>query len=142
MRRRLVTALVLGAAGLMVWSASATAITRFATPSRNIACAGDRTQVRCDIGQSSATPPRRPASCRFDWGSAYVIGPKAARGRGLCASDSLLPSPGQRIRILGYGKRISFGRRALTCVSRRSGLTCVNRGRHGFFLSRKRIRVF
>lgn len=142
MSRRLVTALVLAAAGLMVWSATATAITRFATPSRNIGCAGDRTEMRCDIRETTATPPPKPRSCRFDWGSAYVITPKASRGRGLCVSDTVLPSPGQRIRILQYGQKIRLGNGAIVCASRRTGLTCVNRAAHGFRLSRSVIRLF
>jgi hypothetical protein len=142
MRRPPIAVIVVALAALLAWSAVATATTRFITPSRNIGCAGDRTEVRCDIAQTNATPPKRPTSCRFDWGSAYVITPKARRGRGLCASDTVLPSPGQKVRVLGYGKRISFGRGALVCVSRKAGLTCRNRRGHGFFLSRQRIRLF
>ncbi len=142
MSRRLLTSLVLAAAALMVWSATATAITRFATPSRNIACAGDRTEMRCDIRSTTAKPPKRPASCRFDWGHAYVVTPGARKGRGLCASDTVLPAPDQRIRILQYGSRIVFGKRAIVCTSRRSGLTCRTRAGHGFTLSREVIRLF
>lgn len=142
MTRRLLVALVLAAAGLMAWSASAVALTQFATPSRNIGCIGDRTEVRCDIRVTNAKPPKRPKACRFDWGSAYVITPGAKRGRGLCASDTTLPSPGQRIRILTYGTRIVFGRSAIVCVSRKTGLTCTSRRKHGFELSRQRIRLF
>lgn len=140
MTRRLFVALVLAAAGLMVGSASAVALVPFATPSRNIGCIGDRTEVRCDIRVTEGKPPKKPRSCRFDWGSAYVITPKAGRGRGLCASDTTLPSPGQRIRIVDYGERIVFG--PLVCVSRTTGLTCRNTNAHGFELSRQRIRLF
>lgn len=142
MRRRTLAVVLLALAALLAWSAVATAATRFVTPSRNIGCVGDRTEVRCDIARTSATPPKRPTSCRFDWGSAYVITPKATRGRGLCASDTVLPSPGQKVRVLRYGTRIAFGRGALVCTSRKVGLTCRNRGGHGFFLSRQRIRLF
>lgn len=142
MNRRLVLALVLATAGLMVWSASAVALTRFATPSRKIGCIGDRTEMRCDIRETSATPPPKPRSCRFDWGTAYVITPTAGKGRGLCASDTALPSPGERIRILQYGQKIRLGNGAIVCASRRTGLTCVNRAGHGFRLSRSVIRLF
>lgn len=142
MNRRLLVALVLAAAALMVWSASASAITRFATPSRNIACAGDRTEMRCDIRESTAKKPPRPKSCRFDWGDSYVVTPGRRKGRGLCASDTVLPSPGQRIRILKYGRSIRFGRGAIVCTSRRTGLTCRTKARHGFTLSRRVIRLF
>ncbi|MBJ7457142.1 MAG: hypothetical protein JHC74_13890 [Thermoleophilia bacterium] len=115
------------------------ALTSFATPSRNIGCIGDRTEVRCDIRQTSATPPKKPANCRFDWGDAFSVRP-TGRGRGVCHSDTALPAPGQKIRILAYGTSITLGK--ITCTSRRSGLTCRNRGDHGFFLSREKIRVF
>lgn len=139
-RRHLITGLV--AAGLLAGTAtSASALVHFKSPSGNIGCIGDRTEVRCDIRQSSATPPPRPKTCRFDWGTAYVITPKAKRGRGLCASDTTLPTPGDRsIRAIAYGTSIRFG--PLKCTSRRTGMTCRNRLGHGFRLSRQVIRLF
>lgn len=142
MSRRLLSSLVLAAAALTVWSATATAITRFATPSRNIACAGDRTEMRCDIRETSATPPPKPRNCRFDWGSSYVVTPGPRAGRGVCVSDTVLPSPGQRIRILKYGTSVAFGMRAIVCTSRTTGLTCRTKAGHGFTLSREAIRLF
>jgi len=136
---RSVTLAALAGAALLIGAPSAAALSSFATPSRNIGCIGDRTEVRCDIRQSSATPPPEPRSCRFDWGDAFSVRP-AGRGRGVCHSDTALPAPGQRIRILAYGTSIALGK--ITCTSRRSGLTCRNPGDHGFFLSREKIRVF
>jgi hypothetical protein len=43
-------------------------------------------------------------------------------------------------RVLRYGQRWQGG--AFSCMSRRTGLTCRNRSRHGFFLSRTSWRVF
>ena len=123
----------------MISASSAMALTSFATPSRNIGCIGDRTEVRCDIRESTATPPKKPKSCTFDWGDAFAVGPKG-RGHGVCHSDTALPAPGQRIRILKYGTSITLGK--ITCTSRRTGLTCRNTADHGFFLSRQKIRVF
>ncbi len=143
MSRRLLAAIVIAAAGLMVWSATATAITRFAAPSRNIACAGDQREMRCDIRETNATPPPKPAKCRFDWGQAYVVTPGNRKGRGKCASDTVLPSPGQRIRILQYGTSIRFGPGGvIVCTSRTTGLTCRNKKGHGFTLSRQAIKLF
>jgi hypothetical protein len=139
MGRRALGAALVAVSALLVWSASAVALTSFATPSRNIGCIGDRTEVRCDIRQTSATPPKKPANCRFDWGDAFSVRP-TGRGRGVCHSDTALPAPGQKIRILAYGTSITLGK--ITCTSRRSGLTCRNRGDHGFLLSREKIRVF
>ena len=138
-RHRTVLVAVTALAVLTGTAASATALTSFATPSRNIGCIGDRTEVRCDIRESSATPPKKPKNCEFDWGDAFAVGPKG-RGHGVCHGDTALPAPGQRIRILKYGTSITLGK--ITCTSRKSGLTCRNTADHGFFLSREKIRVF
>ena len=112
----------------------------FATPSLNIGCYGGVMQVRCDIARSAAPRPPRPRACRFDWGTAFGVG-RTGRGRGLCASDTVLPDPRRPPRILRYGQRLRVNA-AITCVSRRTGLTCANSGGHGFTLSTQRIRLF
>ena len=137
-RRTLVASLVAMCA-LMVSATGATALTSFATPSRNIGCIGDRTEVRCDIRTTSATGPKKPTRCHFDWGDAFAVG-RTGRGHAVCHSDTALPVPGRRIRIVKYGTSIRLG--TITCASRRSGLTCRNAARHGFFLSRAKIGVF
>ena len=139
-RRHLLTGLA-AAALLAGTAASATALVQFKAPSGNIGCIGDRTEVRCDIRHTSAKPPKKPKTCRFDWGTAYVITPKAKRGRGLCASDTVLPTPGDPgVRAIRYGTSIRFG--PLTCTSRRTSFTCRNAAGHGFALSRQAIRLF
>lgn len=139
MRRRTLLACLVAASALLGWAASAMALTSFATPSRNVGCIGDRTEVRCDIRTTSGTPPKRPKNCEFDWGDAFAVGPKG-RGHGVCHGDTALPAPGQKVRILRYGTSITLGK--ITCTSRKSGLTCRNTAAHGFFLSREKIRVF
>ena len=139
MPHRTLIATLVAMAALLASAASAMALTSFATPSRNIGCIGDRTEVRCDIRETSATPPKKPKSCHFDWGDAFAVGP-TGRGNGVCHSDTALPAPGQKIRILKYGTSITLGK--ITCASRKIGLTCKNTADHGFFLSREKIRVF
>jgi len=138
MRRRTLVASLVASAALMASATGAMALTSFATPSRNIGCIGNRTEVRCDIRTTSATAPKKPKSCRFDWGDAVAVGRKG-RGHRVCHSDTALPVPGRRIRIVKYGTSIRLG--TIVCASRRSGLTCRNKARHGFFLSRAKIRV-
>jgi hypothetical protein len=129
------------AATLLVPAAAALGVQRFVTPSGNIGCAGDRTDLRCDILETSASQPPKPRSCRFDWGQAFGLTPQG-RGRRLCVSDTVVPTRGARgVRTLAYGTTIRLGER-MRCTSRRSGLTCRNTADHGFFLSRQRIRVF
>lgn len=127
-------------AGATFTEAAKTDPVRFATPSRNIGCVGMSTDVRCDIASSRAPRPPRPKNCRGDWGNAFAV-ERTGRGHGLCASDTVLPGPNDPVRILRYGTTIRLGG-GLSCTSRRAGLTCRNRGGHGFFLSKQRIRLF
>ena len=113
---------------------------RFITPSRNIGCFGDNTGVRCDIRTTSAKPPKRPANCRLDWGSAYEVN-RRGRGHGLCAGDTALPDPNKREPVLKYGHTIRLGN-GLKCTSKRTGLTCRSTSGHGFTLSRTVIKLF
>jgi hypothetical protein len=120
--------------------ASADDLKRFISPSRNIGCFGDAQEVRCDIGQTSATPPKRPRSCQFDWGDSFFLHP-AGKARGFCHSDSALPDPNENARVLAYGTSIKLGRK-MRCTSRRTGLTCRSTAGHGFTLSRTVIKLF
>ena len=113
---------------------------RFITPTRNIGCFGDGTGVRCDIRVTSATPPKKPANCRLDWGSAYEVN-RRGKGHGLCVGDTALPDPNKREPVLKYGHTIRLGH-GLKCTSKRTGLTCRNAGNHGFTLSKTVIRLF
>ena len=114
----------------------ASAATFFHSPSGNIRCVIDRTSfTRCDITNRDYTPPRKPASCEFDWGNSMGL---EFRGRGhfLCVSDAVDSG-----RKLAYGDAIRRGR--FRCRSRLSGMRCVNvRNGHGFALSRQHKRLF
>jgi hypothetical protein len=79
--------------------------------------------------------PPKPLTCAFDWGNAVQLLPRFAAHR-ICVSDSAM---GAR-RVLGYGKSLRIG--PLFCTSRRSGLTCTSRTRHGLLLSRDRINLY
>lgn len=124
------------AAGLTVAAVGAAAAPAaadgtFRTPSKNIACAVETFGVRCDIQKRDWSPPPKPRSCRFDWGSGLNLGNRG-RARINCTSDTLL---GQG-RILNYGSSMTAGR--FTCRSRTSGVRCVNtKNGHGFTMSRQ-----
>lgn len=129
-----VAALLALVTAIAVPEATPAALVHFTTPSRNIGCIGNTTRLRCDIVRTSVKPPPKPLTCDFDWGNAFELLPRFAAHR-LCVSDSAM---GAR-RVLGYGKSIRIG--PFVCTSRRSGLTCTSRTRHGFFLSRARINL-
>lgn len=128
------------AAPALAQGAQSHELKRFITPSRNIGCFGDGTGVRCDIRVTSAKPPKKPANCRLDWGSAFEVN-RNGKGHGLCVGDTALPDPNKREPVLKYGHTIRLGH-GLTCTSKRTGLTCRNAGKHGFTLSKTEIKLF
>jgi hypothetical protein len=145
MSRPRVTVLASALLAAMVLAIGATsamaALVSFQSPSKNIGCIGDGHSIRCDIRQTSATPPHKPARCHLDWGDAFGIAPAWTRGRGICHGDTALPAPGQKgVRTIAYGHAIHLGK--LVCISRTSAFTCQNRKKHGFRLSRTVIRLF
>jgi uncharacterized protein DUF6636 len=116
----------------------------FVTPSRNIACGfvhdPTQTALRCDIQSGLQPPPSKPATCEFDWGQTLGMKRKG-RASPSCVSDAIVGADNRGPHVpLAYGKLISVG--GITCRSEFSGLRCVNKSRHGFFLSRERYRLF
>lgn len=109
----------------------------FASPSENIGCLITRTSVRCDIKQKSYREPRKPRSCRLDFGKALQVGRADRKAEFACVGDTAL---GAR-RILRYHTSTEVG--DFGCTSRESGMTCYNlRTRHGFLISREVVDVF
>lgn len=117
----------------------------FETPSRNIVCqsfgdGGAGAGIECGIrtglvgARVVRCGPGDPVTDRvrlLDRGRASRV---------LCAGD---PGPLDRsVRpfVLRYGRMWGAGQ--ISCLSSRSGLTCHNHYRHGFFLSRTRWRLF
>jgi hypothetical protein len=104
----------------------------FRTPSKNIYCAFDADEVRCDINQRVWQSPPKPASCEQDYGNGLFVG--AGRAGYTCAGDTLLSDPNAV--QLDYGKSVTVG--DLTCLSQQAGVTCQNNvSGHGFSLSKE-----
>jgi hypothetical protein len=145
-------ALLLGTALVVVGGATALGSPprygSFKTPSRNIVCGygidqRGRASMECGI-KSGLKPPPPPIHCDAGDPNDKRIG-LTDTGRArlvLCAGDPgpLLPQIEAKARVLAYGTKIHIGR--ITCSSAIIGLTCRNRGGHGFFLSRQRWRLF
>jgi uncharacterized protein DUF6636 len=107
----------------------------FQTPSQNIGCYLDSSQVRCDIRERSWSPPPKPASCELDWGQGIAVGDGDAEF--VCAGDTALGGKA----TLGYGQSAQRG--PFLCESAQDGLTCTNTASgHGFFLSKESYRSF
>jgi hypothetical protein len=111
-------------------------LTRFQTPTHNIACALDADGVRCDIADKTWAPPPKPADCELDWGAGLFL---TAKARGVvCAGDTVLDSS---VLVLAYGDASRAG--DFVCTSEQTGMTCVHQPTaHGFLLSRQRYQLF
>jgi hypothetical protein len=120
----------------------------FKTPSGNIVCFHSpgpadqpRAFVECVVRTGlKPPPPRRP--CRE---GGYAGDRVSMFATGRATAPSCAGDPGAAVglrgaRVLGYGKSWSGG--GITCRSAFTGLTCRNKSRHGFFLSRARWRAF
>jgi hypothetical protein len=114
--------------GLLCAASPAAAATRhFQTPSRNIAClysssGGPGPFLRCDVLSLNDT--------------GFFLD-RRHRGRRIHVTDSVVK---RGARVVRYGTSVEYG--PFRCASRRTGLTCKSRSRHGFFLSRRRQRTF
>jgi hypothetical protein len=117
-------------------SASASAFVGFVSPSHNIGCVMDKEAVRCDIREHSWKSPPKPKSCDVDYGGGVAVD-KSGRAQFLCAGDTTLESGP----VLAYGDSVSRGR--FRCVSKETGMRCVNkRNGHGFFLAKQTYSLF
>ncbi|MCW1917876.1 hypothetical protein NX862_03850 [Rhodobacter sp. KR11] len=112
----------------------------FQTPTGNIGCqfiAAEATEVRCDLGEYTASYPNQPNSCEFDWGGAFGVTSWSDVGEVLCYSDTVR-DPGAE--VLDYGAKITVG--DVTCWSEKTGVICENSMGHGFQISRRAQEVY
>jgi hypothetical protein len=133
----IVTVVAVLGAGAGQTSAVTERIVSFLSPSRNIACIlASQTSARCDI-KAHTWRVGKPKGCiDLNYGDSLSVG---LHGRGFvtCHGDTTF----DRYRVLAYGHSVGAG--PFTCSMASSGVTCSNRRtRHGFLLSRARIRLF
>ncbi|MCV6980694.1 hypothetical protein H7I53_10745 [Mycolicibacterium pulveris] len=108
----------------------------FTSPSGNIGCMMDASQVRCDIRERDWAPPPPPPDCPYDYGQGLSLH-AGGTATFVCAGDTALAGGGP----LAYGQSHTDG--VLRCDSAMSGITCrdVETGR-GFSISREGYRFF
>jgi eukaryotic-like serine/threonine-protein kinase len=110
---------------------------RFASPTRNIACAMTADQVRCDVAETAWQLPPKPADCSADFGKGAVL---AGTGGGLlsCVSDTVADPA---LPVLPYDQGVRFA--GVVCVSKQTGLRCENTATgHGFRVARASYDLF
>ncbi len=110
------------------------------TPSGKIHCMviiGDGpTNMRCDVLENTAKVAPRPKDCELDYGSAFAMNVTGRASR-VCAGDTVADPKNP---VVAYG--IAWTRAGITCFSAPTGLTCTNRSKHGFTLSRAAQKLF
>jgi hypothetical protein len=110
----------------------------FRSPSGNIGCAMYEGGARCDIRKRDWAPLPRPVNCskQVDYGQGLEV---SRHGEALfvCAGDTALDPSAS---ALAYGTASEIG--GSECISRRNGVTCVNRAGHGFFISIQSYQIF
>jgi hypothetical protein len=95
---------------------------------------------RSPSGQIGCMYPDVPASVRCDWrdgGDHAVVVERTGKGKHIDVTDTVMDPDA---RVLPYGTTRRYG--PLRCTSRRTGITCKNRARHGFTVSVQRQKVF
>jgi hypothetical protein len=102
----------------------------FRTPSGNIGCLFAFGELRCDISSGLTPQPTRYVCPSVShWAGAVLSAEGAAVPN--CAGDTVVDPSSV---LLAYGRTWSRGE--LTCLSRRTGLRCVNAQGGGFTLAR------
>ena len=125
----------LGLCSLPMPNAIASEPNTFQTPSGNIRCLANTDFLFCVLTENTAKIPPAPRDCYGNWGHAFSL-PRTARVRRDCPSDTLdFGYP-----VLGYGQTWRSG--DFTCISKKTGLTCTNRIKRGWHLSKGRQQFF
>ena len=109
-----------GATGpIAVTTREVSELTNFSSPSGNIGCYIDPTNVRCDIDERTWSPPAKPASCPdvVGWGQGLQLDVGRPAGF-VCAGDTALTSGSP----LAYGDKIVSG--SIECTSSPGGISC------------------
>jgi hypothetical protein len=108
----------------------------FKTPTDNIHCAIYGDGFRCEIKENTAKLPPQPADCNLDWGNAFGMSVTGASARA-CHGDTI-QHPDHP--VLGYGK--TWRKDGYSCISQRTGLTCTNKSKKGWQISKTKQRLF
>jgi hypothetical protein len=111
-------------------------LTQFSAPGRNVACALNGAEARCDIANRIWSPPAAPKSCNLDWGQGLEVGP-TGDSQFVCAGDSVLDPSAT---VVSDGTDVTDG--TVTCQVRVVGVTCFEPDGRGFVISRTGYATF
>ncbi|MGF1673385.1 MAG: DUF6636 domain-containing protein [Rivularia sp. (in: cyanobacteria)] len=115
-------------------SANTASSNDFKTPTGNIHCGSydinNQKFLRCDIVKNLAKIPKQPKDCNLDWGNALIMDTIGKASR-LCHGDTAINPTNP---VLGYGK--IWKKNGFICISKTTGLTCLNQNRKGWEISK------
>jgi hypothetical protein len=109
----------------------------FQTPTGNIQCShfsGDGGSIRCAVLEYTGSRPKVPSDCDLDWQPGAAMADRGRASIFVCAGDTIVDD----YPVVGYGS--TWKKVGITCTVAKSGVTCRNRTRSGFFLSRSSIK--
>ena len=128
---------------VLVAPALGSTIISFRTPTGNIGCVfssgltgAEKPTIRCDIRSRLRPAPHRPKRCPLDYGDSLEIS-QLGHVTLVCHGDTAIDP---HAKVLHYGQ--TWRHEGLSCTSRFDGLTCTNKSKHGFFMSRQSWRLF
>jgi hypothetical protein len=103
-------------------------LTSFSSPSGNIGCYIEPTNVRCDIAERNWSPPPKATSCpeMVSWGQGLQLSVGQPAGF-VCAGDTALTNGNP----LAYGDKIVSG--SIECTSNVDGISCWDSVHGGSF---------
>jgi hypothetical protein len=119
----------------------------FKSPSGNVRCFALPNVLHCDVEradyaarlQDQCLNPKGEMGAGVDWHGFDVT--RTRKGEVACSGGALLMGEAHpRYATLPYGRAWHAG--AFTCSTAVSGVTCRSRAGHGFFVSRRRYRLF
>lgn len=113
----------------------------FRSPSSDVYCRplADETGksvLKCEIANINQ-PPKKPIWCKEDWGRAFEVNHDDKEGRLSCNGEQLYD---ELLQVLSHGSEWQAD--GYRCRSERVGVSCQNKGGHGFFISRNEQKLF
>jgi hypothetical protein len=118
-------------------TAGAQTFSGFQTPTGNIQCSyysDDGGALRCAVLEYEGPVPPVPNDCDLDWQPGAAMSDRSRAQIFVCAGDTIVDN----YPIVGYGSTWKKG--GVTCSIAKTGVTCRNRTKKGFFLSRAVIK--
>ena len=117
-----------------------TEIYGFQTPTKNINCTyypfdGEPPYMECMVGTFTGKAPAKPSDCDLDWTAQAGIGKSGAASLFGCRGDT---SWWPDAPVLNYGSTWKKG--PFSCSIAKTGVTCKNTSKKGFFVSKSSIK--